>query len=168
MHIFSWLPIFYATSILTKNVGCKRCELVGEQMEFFQRCTAAKALWELLQLIMTDVENRKLQTTNEKEVLRQFVMTETAGFLSNLIPWIIHVALSTDLPVKAWFCFPCNGVYSSLFHAKASGGHSKTRETRDAQFLRKFTRFALIAVTSARPRACKCPPPQIPVSQSPF
>ena len=37
-----------------------------------------------------------------------------------------------------------------------------------AQFLQKFTRFALIAVTSARPRVCKCPPPQIPVSQSPF
>ena len=32
------------------------------------------------------------------------------------------------------------------------------RETRDAQFLQKFTRFALIAVTSARPRVCKCPP----------
>ena len=61
-----------------------------------------------------------------------------------------------------------NGVYSSLFRAKASGGHSKARETRDAQFLQKFTWFALIAVTSARPRVCKCPPPRIPVSQSPF
>ena len=61
-----------------------------------------------------------------------------------------------------------NGVYSSLFRAKASGGHSKARETRDAQFLQKFTRFALIAVTSNRPRVCKCPPPRVPVSQSTF
>ena len=34
--------------------------------------------------------------------------------------------------------------------------------------LQKFTRFALICVTSARPWVCKCPLPQIPVSQSPF
>ena len=68
-------------------------------------------------------------------------------------------------PAEAWMC---NGVYSSSFRAKASGGHSKARETRDAQFLQKFTRFALITVTLARPRVCKCPPPQIPVSQSPF
>ena len=61
-----------------------------------------------------------------------------------------------------------NGVYSSLFRAKASGAHSKTWETRDAQFLQKVTRFALIGVGPARPRVCKCPPPQIPVSQSPF
>ena len=61
-----------------------------------------------------------------------------------------------------------NGVYSSLFRAKASGGHSKARETRDGQFLQKFTRFALIAVTLAWLRVCKCPPPRIPVSQSPF
>ena len=61
-----------------------------------------------------------------------------------------------------------NGVYSSLFRAKASGGHSKARETRDAQFLQKVTRFALIGVGPARPRPCRCPPPQIPVSQSPF
>ena len=61
-----------------------------------------------------------------------------------------------------------NGVYSSLFRAKASGEHSKARETRDAQFLQKVTRFALIGVGPARPRPCKCPPPQIPVSQSPF
>ena len=60
------------------------------------------------------------------------------------------------------------GIYSSLFRAKASGGHSKAREIRDAQFLQKFTRFALIVVTLARPRVCKCPPPQIPVSKSPF
>ena len=52
-----------------------------------------------------------------------------------------------------------NGVYSSLFRAKASGGHSKARETRDAQFLQKVTRFALIGVGPARPRPCKCPPP---------
>ena len=51
-----------------------------------------------------------------------------------------------------------NGVYSSLFRAKASGGHSKARETRDAQFLQKVTRFALISVGPARPRPCKCPP----------
>ena len=50
-----------------------------------------------------------------------------------------------------------NGVYSS-FRAKASGGQSKARETRDAQFLQKCTRFALIAVTSTRLRVCKCPP----------
>ena len=61
-----------------------------------------------------------------------------------------------------------NGVYSSLFRAKASGGHSKARETRDGQFMHKFVGFALIGVTPARPRVCKCPPPQIPVSQSPF
>ena len=61
-----------------------------------------------------------------------------------------------------------NGVYSSLFRGKASGGHSKARETRDAQFLQKVTRFALIGVGPARPRPCKCPPLQIPVSQSPF
>ena len=61
-----------------------------------------------------------------------------------------------------------NGVYSSLFRGKASGGHSKARQTRDGQVLQKFARFALIAVTSARARVCKCPPPQIPVSQSPF
>ena len=42
------------------------------------------------------------------------------------------------------------------------------KSTGNPQFLQKFTRFALIAVTSARPRVCKCPPPQIPVSQSPF
>ena len=61
-----------------------------------------------------------------------------------------------------------NGAYSSLFRAKASGGHSKARETRDAQLLQKVTRFALIGVGPARPRVCECPPPQIPVSQSPF
>ena len=69
-----------------------------------------------------------------------------------------------------WFCsciLHCHGsfvsinvsndVYSSLFRAKASGGNSKARETRDAQFLQKFTRFALIAKTSARPQVWKCP-----------
>ena len=61
-----------------------------------------------------------------------------------------------------------NGVYSSLCRAKASGGHSKARETRNAQFLQKFTRFALIGRGPARPRVCKCPPPRIPLSQSPF
>ena len=61
-----------------------------------------------------------------------------------------------------------NGVYSSLFRAKASGGHSKAGETRDAQFMLKFVGFALISVTPARPGVCKCPPPQLPVSQSPF
>ena len=62
-----------------------------------------------------------------------------------------------------------NGVYSSLFRAKASGGHSKARETRDAQFLQKITRFALIGRGLARPRrVCKCPPLRIPLSQSPF
>ena len=61
-----------------------------------------------------------------------------------------------------------NGVYSSLFRAKASGGHSKARETRDAQFLQKFTRFALIGRGPAQPRVCKCPPLRIPLSQSPF
>ena len=77
--------------------------------------------------------------------------------------------LTMHVVSKAFATLPAdNGVYSSLFRAKASGGHSKTRETRDAQFLQKFTRFALIAVTSARPRVCKCPPPRIPVSQSPF
>ena len=33
-----------------------------------------------------------------------------------------------------------NGVHSSLFRGKASGGHSKARQTRDAQFLQKVTR----------------------------
>ena len=61
-----------------------------------------------------------------------------------------------------------NGVYSSLFRAKASGGHSKAQETPDAQFLQKVTRFALIGVGPTRPWVCTCPPPQIPVSQSPF
>ena len=50
-----------------------------------------------------------------------------------------------------------NGVYSSLFRTKASGGHSKARETRDAQFLQKFTRFALIGVSPA-----SAPPPPPP------
>ena len=74
-------------------------------------------------------------------------------------------------PKKVLVCkwiFASNGVYSSLFRAKASGGHSKARETRDAQFMQKFVGFALIGVTPARSRVCKCPPPQIPVSQSPF
>ena len=31
-----------------------------------------------------------------------------------------------------------NGVYSSLFRAQASGGHSKARETRDAQFMHEI------------------------------
>ena len=61
-----------------------------------------------------------------------------------------------------------NGVYSSLFRAKASGGHSKARETRDAPFLQKFTRFSLIGCGPAWPRVCKCPPPRIPLGQSPF
>ena len=68
-------------------------------------------------------------------------------------------------PSKYW---PINGVYSSLFRTKASGGHWKAWETWDAQFLQKVTRFALIDVGAARPRVCKCPPSQIPVSQSPF
>ena len=66
------------------------------------------------------------------------------------------------------FCFWTNGVYSSLFRAQASGGHSKARETRDAQLMQKFTRFALLGLGPAQPRVCECPPPQIPVSQSPF
>ena len=65
-------------------------------------------------------------------------------------------------PHQTWHT--CNGVYSSLFHAKESGGHSKARETRDAQFLQKFTRFALISVTPTRPRVCKCPPPPASVT----
>ena len=70
---------------------------------------------------------------------------------------------------KLVFSISCdNGVYSSLFRGKASGGHSKARETRDAQFLQKVAWFALIGAGPARPRPCKCPPPQIPVSQSPF
>ena len=65
-------------------------------------------------------------------------------------------------------CNLVNGVYSFLFRAKASGGHSKARETRDAQFLQKFTRFALIGRGPARPRVCKCPLLRIPLSQSPI
>ena len=42
-----------------------------------------------------------------------------------------------------------NPVYSSLFRAKASGGHSEVWETRDAQFLQEVTRFALIGVGPA-------------------
>ena len=61
-----------------------------------------------------------------------------------------------------------NGVYSSSFRAQASGGHSKARETRDAPFMQKFTRFALLDLGPAQLRVCECPPPQIPVSQSPF
>ena len=52
-----------------------------------------------------------------------------------------------------------NGVYSILFRAKASGGHSKAREARDAQFLQKITRFALIGVGPARP---DCDPASVP------
>ena len=55
-----------------------------------------------------------------------------------------------------------------IISRESKWGTLKSAGTRDAQFLQKFTRFALIAVTSARPRVCKCPPPQIPVSQSPF
>ena len=62
----------------------------------------------------------------------------------------------------------CNGIYSSLFRAQASGGHSKARETRDAEFMQKLIWFALIGLGRAQPRVCECPPPQIPVSQSPF
>ena len=69
------------------------------------------------------------------------------------------------VPVHCWSEWR---LYSSLFRAKASGGHSKAQETRDAQFMQKFVGFALIGVTPARPRVCKCPLPQIPVSQSPF
>ena len=47
-------------------------------------------------------------------------------------------------------------------------GTLKARETRDAQFMQKFTRFALIGLGPTRPLVCECPPPQIPVSQSPF
>ena len=44
-----------------------------------------------------------------------------------------------------------NGVYSSLFRTKASGGHSKARETRDAQFMQKFVGFTLEALASPAP-----------------
>ena len=67
-------------------------------------------------------------------------------------------------PAKSCASNRRNGVYSSLFCVKGSGGHSKARETRDAQFMQKFVGFALIGVTPARPQVCKCPPPQIPVS----
>ena len=62
-----------------------------------------------------------------------------------------------------------NGVYSSLFRAKASGDTQKRGKPEMRSSCRKScTRFALIGVGPARPRPCKCPPPQIPVSQSPF
>ena len=70
------------------------------------------------------------------------------------------------LSLRSWQGF--NGLYSSLFRAQASGGHSKARETRDAQFMQKFTRFALLGLGPAQPRVCECPQPQIPVSQRNF
>ena len=72
---------------------------------------------------------------------------------------IVSVSAKASLPM---------GSIHLYFARKASGGHSKARETRDAQFLQKFTRFALIGRGPARPRVCKCPPPRIPLSQSPF
>ena len=80
--------------------------------------------------------------------------------------WILLIS-SKEAITTIGHCGDCphwtNGVYSLLFRAKASGGHSKAREARDAQSLQKVTRFALIGVGPARPRPCKCPPPQIPV-----
>ena len=88
------------------------------------------------------------------------------NYVNNFSPWSITTSrLSKDEKIMRG---DKNGVYSSLFRAKASGGHSKARETRDAQFLQKFTRFALIGRGPARPRVCKCPPSRIPLSQSPF
>ena len=77
-----------------------------------------------------------------------------------------------------------NGVYSSLFRTKASGGHSKglSKQCKSSDFLqelrisgpemrsscRKSLDLHWSVVGLARPRVCKCLPPQIPVSQSPF
>ena len=53
---------------------------------------------------------------------------------------ISFLCLVSIVQVSEFFVlFWVNGVYSSLFRAKASGGHSKARETRDAQFLQKVT-----------------------------
>ena len=95
---------------------------------------------------------------------------EGYNFLKNNRGWIYPQDFKRLAPTCccSLLRFSTNGVYSSLFRAQASGGHSKARETRDAQFMQKFTLFSLVGFGPAQPRVCECPPPQIPLSQSPF
>ena len=54
------------------------------------------------------------------------------------------------------------------YFARKQVGDTQKRGKPEMQFMKKFTRFALLGLGPAQLRVCKCPPPQIPVSQSPF
>ena len=53
-------------------------------------------------------------------------------------------------------------------HLYFAGKQVGDTQKRGKPEMRSSCRKSLIGVGPARPRPCKCPPPQIPVSQSPF
>ena len=144
----------------------KTCEVVYVSLGLFLPILLKfEFLWSCCVCRSRSQDKKKKQCVCETALMsddRLFAKHNSTTLLLLLVARVCHV--TSNVPV----IFLENGVYSSLFRGKASGGHSKGRETRDAQFLQKVTRFALTGVGPARPRPCKCPPPQIPVSQSPF
>ena len=147
--------------LITENTENKTTPKISKiTVKHDERNLVARTLWVVKK---KEKKKKKRPTCASLNLSHQF--TELIGNTSVFGKILFHNKVIT---FSLFFKRSLNGVYSSLFRAKASGGHSKAREPRDPQFLQQVTRFALIGVGPAWPRVCKCPPPQIPVSQSPF